>query len=302
MKLRAVYSFRFDSRAPDWFPESFEFTLGSASVRCVGLTEDRSTAIVHVEVDANPHTLERRPPPEPLGEESGKLTFYVPEQQVASAVAMSTARLLSLALPLRVRPPAYAKSYELLPETEDDRDLLDKLCTRSVFEDLRGSIGAVGIHFDLVDDAILNRLAEREVGIALYLDAIWADNPVSRYRDLWRVLESAFSAKKQKLLRLLGSYGPAQALGFDRHELKELYHLRGRASHAESRAGLHEYNTVAAETARRSGRLRSLAEVVLITKATWGSESLETEPLAKLRSYRKRDGTLVFFRNPANFA
>jgi hypothetical protein len=46
--------------------------------------------------------------------------------------------------------------------------------------------------------------------------------------------------------------------------------LRGRASHAESKAGYDELVAVERECGRKVARLKNLVERVLLTKKNWG--------------------------------
>jgi hypothetical protein len=113
---------------------------------------------------------------------------------------------------------------------------------------------------------------------------------VAQFRELWRVLESAFASSDEKLVKLLANYPPAQQLGFDAEELGELHILRGRASHAQSKAGMRELIAVERECGLRLARLKNLVERVTLTKKTWGYPTIVVEELAPLRQYVGRKG------------
>ena len=116
----------------------------------------------------------------------------------------------------------------------------------------------------------------------------------ARFREVWRLLEAAFQLKDndliQRLAERLPEYGPVRQLGFDRDELRELHTLRGRASHAESRSGVHELEHVERECGARVARLKCLAERVILTKKSWGSPTTGVEELSPLlvRAARRR--------------
>ena len=57
-------------------------------------------------------------------------------------------------------------------------------------------------------------------------------------------MEAAFGIQDDELVGLISGYEPAQQLGFSEQELKRLLVLRGRASRANSKAGIEEINTV----------------------------------------------------------
>jgi hypothetical protein len=67
----------------------------------------------------------------------------------------------------------------------------------------------------------------------------------------------------------------------------------GRASHAESSAGLGEYHNVSQKVEAVLPRLNSLVEQVLLTKKNWGSRDLEVDRLAPLRTYVNKEGLPV---------
>jgi hypothetical protein len=106
---------------------------------------------------------------------------------------------------------------------------------------------------------------------------------VARFRELRR-LESAFQRTDRRLIELLSEYEPAQAIGFTSDELKELLMLRGRASHAQSKAGCREPSVVERECERRVPRRENLVERVLLTKQDWGSPSTAVEELAHVQA------------------
>jgi hypothetical protein len=100
----------------------------------------------------------------------------------------------------------------------------------------------------------------KTAGLRLYADAVALPADVAKYCELWRCLESAFGLKEGDLVKALASYEPAQELGFDAEELRELQVLRGRLSHAESRAGLEEILRVGDQASKRVARLKCLVE------------------------------------------
>jgi hypothetical protein len=109
--------------------------------------------------------------------------------------------------------------------------------------------------------------------------------PAARFRELWRVLESAFTRSDDELVALLADYAPTQAMGFTRDELRQLLVLRGRASHAASKAGLTELVAVERECSQRLPCLKNLAERVILTKRSWGFPTTYVDELMPLAGY-----------------
>ena len=108
---------------------------------------------------------------------------------------------------------------------------------RDPFVDLRGelSIASPVRHSDqpaTIEQSWLTRGRTLALRRRDYLSA-----PIGRFREFWRVLESAFGQKDAELLDSLAEFRPAIHLGFALEELRQLQILRGRASHAETQLG-----------------------------------------------------------------
>ncbi len=171
-----------------------------------------------------------------------------------------------------------------VPEDQKDQDLIARLGADQLF--VETGIRYTSRTFPAQADAdSVQVLLDRIAGVRLYANASKLTLDVARFRELWRVLESAFGKINNELVELLVKYGPAQEMAFTIGEIKDLFVLRGRASHAQSKAGVHEVMLVEHECARRVGRLQNLVERVLFTKSTWGTPTGDVEELAPLQQY-----------------
>jgi hypothetical protein len=180
---------------------------------------------------------------------------------------------------------------ELVAENEEDRATLEALGTRLVLEEMATHI-ATRTFGECADPQILEALIPKTVGLRIYADAVALSADVPKYRELWRVLESAFGLQGKDLVTALVSYPPAQELGFDENELKALLTLRGQVSHAATRGGLAELLRVGGLATGRVARLKCLAERVILTKRTWGTRDRELHELAPAVSWVTSDGTI----------
>ena len=99
------------------------------------------------------------------------------------------------------------------------------------------------------------------------------------------MLESAFNVQGDKLVALLADYPPAQAMAFSRGELNQLLLLRGKASHAVSKAGVTQLLAVEWECSLRLTRLKNLAERVILTKRSWGYPKKGVDELVALSAF-----------------
>jgi len=192
-----------------------------------------------------------------------------------------------------------AGTTRLLPDSDADRDLLTQFGTDQVHEKLSATIGGRTFGISSFSDESFEKLLERRAGLHLYDEAMHLGRPVAKFRELWRVLESAFDRQDDALVELLAQYPPALELKFARDELKKMLVLRGRASHAATRGGVSELRKVNREATRAMDRLSGLVEQVILTKKTWGAPTLGVDRLAPVTDFTGPDGTLYMFRQKA---
>jgi hypothetical protein len=181
---------------------------------------------------------------------------------------------------------------ELVTENDEDAAALEALGTRRVHGDMTLRPSTRTFHGSVDADAV-KALMPKTTGLRLYADAVALNADVAKYREFWRVLESAFGLQDDALVAALAAYPPAQELGFGEDELRELLILRGRASHARTRGGLDELLRVGEQVSDRVERLKCLAERVILTKRTWGIRGSGVEELAPLIGWVGPDGEAV---------
>lgn len=182
---------------------------------------------------------------------------------------------------------------DVIPDDAEDEALLERLGTRQRYRETFARIATRTVCPNVNTEAV-DALLDRTGGVRIYAMALAHGTASAQLRELWRVLEAAFQLKDNDLIEQLAQYGPATQLGFDRAELRELHTLRGRASHAESRSGVHELEHVERACVARVARLKCLAERVILTKKSWGFSTRGVEELSPLRAFVRRDGTTVY--------
>jgi hypothetical protein len=212
-------------------------------------------------------------------------------EDFASAVTFLTDMPLVLSRPIH--------EDRFVPENDDEQKLLARLGTDEPYHET--GVRALSRTFSAEVDADgVSALLTRPAGVRLYADAVHLTLDVARFRELWRVLESAFAKSDDDLVQLLAAYPPARQLGFDVKELADLRVLRGRASHAQSKAGVSELIAVEQECGRRVVRLKNLVERVILTKKSWGYPTVGVEELAPLAAYVGPAGEQVMRRGTAD--
>lgn len=203
---------------------------------------------------------------------------------LARSIASAMSYLFDKPVRLSVRPHA----DEVIAETAEENALLDEWGARPTLTRFSITTSGGAVTGRVGGDDILAVLPQ-QAGVRLYEEALRADTATARFRDFWRVLESAFASHDQGLIDLLTSFEPLGPLGVDAAELRGLLILRGRASHAQSKAGLREIALVEEECTMRNGRLKNIVEQVIATKKSWGYPT--TGYLSRLRPGRRVSDT-----------
>lgn len=198
-------------------------------------------------------------------------------------------------VPMSLSRPPFEDAF--VAETDDDVALLERFGTDQPFWETSVQTSSRTFTAAVDSDAVQLLLA-RAPGLRIYADAMKLPLAVARFRELWRVLESAFALIDDKLVDRLAAYPPATQLGFNRDELDALRGLRGRASHAQSRAGAgkQELVNVERECTRSLPRLKTLVERVILTKKSWGYRTSGVQELTPVQAYARSDGGLVLVK------
>lgn len=185
-----------------------------------------------------------------------------------------------------------------IPETPEDKQRLSELGTGTCRVPL-ASPGGIEIFGDAVVDADLVRKLARRHAVCVYPNVLGANDPATKFRELWLVLELSFQAHGKDLVDRLVAFPPAQRLGFEREELEALRGLRGQVSHAASRHGHRDVGRANNEATASLDRLWSLVDWVLLSKKE-SSSSPEVEELLPLAAYITSEGTIDISRDVEN--
>ena len=225
-----------------------------------------------------------------------RLRSGMPAERVVMDDFVSALTFLTDA-PLSISRPHNEDAF--IAETHDDAELLQRFGTDQPFWVTSAQI-MPRTFTAVVDSDAIQLLLGRAPGLRLYADAMKLPLAVAQFRELWRVLESAFSLSDEKLVDRLASYPPAKQVAFDHDELEALRTLRGRASHAQSRAEAGKQELVDLEQActRFLPRLKTLVERVILTKKSWGYPTTAVEELTPVQAFTRADGTLVYVQHP----
>ncbi len=294
MRFETAYTLTLFSKLPqNIFP--FNLELDGTEFEIRELEEDWQRFIAYVNGLVNPDTLVIRKTPTSRWKRTSR-GIDVPERISFYDVLIRSVNILSF---LTDVPMRYAHNLEndlLIPETPEDQQLLDALGTKSLYISLHGDLYARSFSYVNLPTHVLNMLDTKKLGLHLYSKALLMQEPYAIFREFWKILKSAFGTKDRELLSLLLEYPVVQELSFTEEELNQLWVLRGRASHAESRKGMKEYQYVVSETNKSLHRIKCLVEQVILTMKDWGSKSCDVERLSRMTVIIDNDGKLTIYK------
>lgn len=187
-----------------------------------------------------------------------------------------------------------------VPETDEDRKLLERLGTDCPYSALHARVSMRSFSLNGATDETITSLMSKHSGLHLYANAMQANLAVAQFREFWRVLEAAFGKSDDELVALLAKFEPSKKLRFDEVEVKQLLVLRGRASHAQSKAGIKELVFVDKECTNQLPRLKNLCERVILTKKDWGYPTVGFDELLPLSGFIGPSNSIVMFQKPNN--
>ncbi|NQV26437.1 MAG: hypothetical protein HQ518_18940 [Rhodopirellula sp.] len=131
-----------------------------------------------------------------------------------SGIANFVCRYLSFACQIPVSLSGSLGRNGLTPETDDDQEFLSQFPTDRLYEGIKMTGGDVwSVPMLISAEQNIEYFRQREVGLAIYADSLRVSEPVAMFRELWRVLESAFGQKDDDLVRSLKRFEPLAGIG-----------------------------------------------------------------------------------------
>jgi hypothetical protein len=276
MKLRSTYTLI----APDWRIGTTDNALRYNGPGCVVQIEPtdrpgRWNVLVEGTVDPSQLSLATENLPTTDGGEPAKM-LLAPEAASFQGFLQDVINALSF-LYGRELPLHSNMSKVLTPEGPADDAVLAKFGTTEPYQTIAVRFAMGRTVADIPpSQELIEELVKRSPGLRLYAGA---PGPVARYRDLWLVLESAFGADGDKLITLLAEYPPVAKRGLSREDLEQLLVIRGRASHAATKAPGREWWQIQDLVSEHLGTLLSLVDLVVLTKKSWASPTTGVEQL-----------------------
>ena len=180
-------------------------------------------------------------------------------------------------------------------ESTSDKKLIANFGTDKAYSKMTAQVSMSSFNPNF-EEEIFTKLLHKRAGLRIYENAIKANSTVAQFRELWRILESAFAKRDGELINLVCRFEPAKRLDFNKKEIKKLKDLRDRASHAYSKAGIVELARVDREVSEKLPRLKNLCEQVILTKKSWGYPTLESEELLPMKGFVGLDNSIVVFK------
>ena len=276
MKLRISYTLV----APGWNTGAANSTLQYTGHGCLLQIRPSETAdrwVVLVEGPVDPSGLRLATENLPLtAEATPARMLVVPEAASFHGFAVDVTNALGF---------LYGRTFSLLsnlsktlvPEDPADAAVLASFNTTEAYT-------TIGVRFETLrtvadvppSQQLMIALLKKSAGLRLYAGAI---GPIARYRDLWLILESAFGVDGERLVRRLAEYPPVVKHGPSPEVLHRLLVIRGRVSHAATKAPAREFIEIEELVSQHLDTLLTLADRVILTKKTWGTPTCGVEAL-----------------------
>jgi hypothetical protein len=215
-----------------------------------------------------------------------------PQARLVDDVADAISFLLDRAV--NVRPKG--RSGKFVAESDSDAALVASVDSPEPYSPTSAQAWTRTFHPEVISENIEAVLKGGEVGVRLFADARRLSLPTSRFRELWKVLESAFGTSAEQLVNQLANFEPVQKMRFDKTELGELRSLRDRASHAQIAVREGHLEKIERECREKSPRLSCLVERLIVTKKTWGSSDLAVEERAPLDAFTDKHHRAVYIQ------
>ncbi len=296
MKYRIGYSFTFLSSLPEIVKIPLRYELDNKKFEINEIDEKRQYATGFMEAQIDRQELSLSAEKKSLDGTTTPARIIVPSALDLGPTVSRIVQALSFIADIPICQARLLFQDEIIPETRDDKLYLESLGTNEIYHELSAtpSIRTFAVS-DLSED-FLDKLMEKETGLALYAQALLQQDDTGKFRELWKVLEAAFGVQKKELIECLIGYESVKQLDFSKEELQSLLALRGRVSHATSRAGIEELRCVNQEVSEKLPRLKCLVEQVLLTKRTWGVRSQYIDRLAQLAAFIGNNGSVIIFQ------
>jgi len=274
----------------------FQIGVGGCQLTIYELAPDRSSVSVSLEGPVDPFRLTIIQPKDRMDGSTRSSAIVVPEAEQYQRLLNAFANIYSFILDMPLRVSTRLEASELIPESAEDREYLESHPEGSIHQELHLIPAVRTFVMQELSDEAAEEFLRRDIGFALYAQALGTSHAILSYLTYWKILEAAFRQKGERLAHTLSQFSLAKQMDFTLKELKGLLALRGRAAHAYSRAGLGELDRVSREAAAKRFRLKCIAEQVLLNKKHWGDSSLETRRLAPIESYIDSNGGIVLYR------
>ena len=293
MRFLTCYSLHFFPRIPKNLYKPKIKNFKKYEFHFIERENNESIMDLEIEMEINPSGLIIKTGEKPLNDDESIKYIFVPESVELPYDLSNYIYIISFLNNIPIRIAHKLGQDQLRPENEKDEEKLNGFPTKTIYQQLSAKLEIISSpRFNLFDNAC-EELIEKDIGLELYSSALFAGSSIKAFQEYWKLLESAFGCKNKDLVLIISDYNPAKQLGFTLDELNELFVLRGRASHSESKAGLEEVHIVRKETFKKLSRLKCLCEQLLLTKKTWGCKTINIKRIGELKNYIDENDTHI---------
>ena len=203
----------------------------------------------------------------PVTDEKGLLKVSGPQRELAEEAIEVFGNLLAVSLHARRHISSPIPWLGLVPETDDDRLLLN---------DSDGIVleghGVPRFPYTLDPEEAIAYLADRLDGVAIVSEAISSEHASGCFRELIRLFERAFTLGGAQLVKPLATFLGQAEFGYTEDEIKYwIEDVRHPLTHADRRADF----LLEKDVRPYAGRVMQAAYEVLLNKLRWRDPETE---------------------------
>lgn len=159
MRLRATYTLSFLADLPLGFESQLRIDLEGKTFHITEWDETQRRATATIEAPVNCEGLSLRTGQKPLGGGIPRKGISVPERLDVGRFVPRIVHLLSFLTDVPIRYSHKLEGDSLLPESAEDKDLLESFETRQLHESLSATVSIRSFSLPRVDDQTLLNLA-----------------------------------------------------------------------------------------------------------------------------------------------
>jgi hypothetical protein len=207
MRLKLAYTLKFLSKPPLGLNVPLEIEIQERVFRIEQFDENKLQASAFVECSVDADSLYLRVGRKPFDGSEPNRGIEVSERAELSHFFTVMVNIISFLLDVPLRISHRIGYDQLIADSQDDHLRLESLGTSQIYQHTSVSVSVRSVSLSTITEDALETLFQKELGVALYRQALLLQEPIGVYREFWKILESAFGTKGSELIQCKRSGG-----------------------------------------------------------------------------------------------